>query len=168
MIPWNDLQTPSDLQHITLILIICLLCSTCCLVIITVFIVGEELGFIAAHTPTTLPAPTSTPIQPSNTPIPTSTPVPSKTQTPVPTNTTTNTIGPIISPTSVPTMTIPPTPFPTAGAPCDCTGPNLNCDSNFLFHDEAQACYNYCVSLGFGDIFGLDGNNDGIACEELP
>lgn len=30
----------------------------------------------------------------------------------------------------------------------------------------AQACFNYCVAQGVGDIHGLDG--DGDACESLP
>jgi len=42
-----------------------------------------------------------------------------------------------------------------------------NCE-DFRTRDEAQACYEYCESLGQGDIHGLDGDNDGIACEHLP
>jgi micrococcal nuclease len=53
-------------------------------------------------------------------------------------------------------------------APCNCGGPDLDC-KNFKTHAAAQACYDYCVSQGFGDVFGLDGNdNDGLACESLP
>lgn len=53
-------------------------------------------------------------------------------------------------------------------AACNCSGPDLNC-SDFNTHSAAQACYNYCVSLGFGDVFRLDGkDNDGLACESLP
>lgn len=59
-----------------------------------------------------------------------------------------------------------PDPQPQPGA-CDCTGPYLNC-SDFATHAAAQACYEYCMSLGYGDVFGLDGDNDGIACESLP
>jgi len=73
----------------------------------------------------------------------------------------------------------PPTlvPLPTAvssggssdgNAPCNCSGPDLDC-KDFNSHASAQACYNYCVSHGFGDVFRLDGNdNDGRACESLP
>lgn len=59
---------------------------------------------------------------------------------------------------------------PSQGGPCNCSGPDLNCDiKDFLSHVQAQACYNYCVSQGFGDVFRLDGiDNDGIACENLP
>jgi hypothetical protein len=46
--------------------------------------------------------------------------------------------------------------------------PNLNCHTDFLLQVDAQACYDYCISLDLGDIFGLDGDNDGIACEDLP
>lgn len=50
-------------------------------------------------------------------------------------------------------------------AVCNCGGPDLNC-GDFGSHASAQACYNYCVSQGYGDIFRLDGNdNDGLACE---
>lgn len=64
------------------------------------------------------------------------------------------------------------TPTPVSGGNgggvCNCSGPDLNC-KDFGSHAAAQACYNYCVSQGFGDVFGLDGNdNDGLACESLP
>lgn len=63
-----------------------------------------------------------------------------------------------------------PTPVPTAQSPtaiCDCSGNIYNC-SDFSTHAQAQACYEYCKSLGRGDIHRLDGDNDGIACERLP
>jgi len=55
----------------------------------------------------------------------------------------------------------------TTPAPCDCSGPDLNC-SDFSTHAEAQACYEHCLQQGYGDIHGLDGDDDGIACESLP
>jgi len=69
-------------------------------------------------------------------------------------------------------------PFPTApatgsgnsggSAACNCSGPDLDC-GDFSTHAAAQACYNYCVSQGYGDVFRLDGkDNDGLACESLP
>ena len=71
---------------------------------------------------------------------------------------------------SAPTLAV----FPTSassgggGAVCNCSGPDLDC-GDFSSHNAAQACYNYCVSQGFGDVFRLDGNdNDGQACESLP
>ena len=59
-----------------------------------------------------------------------------------------------------------PTPDPPATG-CNCTGPDLNC-SDFSTHAEAQACYERCKGLGYGDVFRLDGDSDGIACESLP
>ena len=53
-----------------------------------------------------------------------------------------------------------------APKPCDCDGPDLNC-SDFKSGKEAQNCYDYCKKLGYGDIFNLDGNDDGEACESL-
>jgi len=49
-------------------------------------------------------------------------------------------------------------------SPCNCTGPALNCD-DFATTEEAQRCYAYCISQGYGDVFGLDGDKDRIACE---
>jgi len=62
-----------------------------------------------------------------------------------------------------------PTPSPStqpSPPPCDCSGDIYNC-SGFSTHAEAQACYEYCKSLGRGDIHRLDSDNDGIACESL-
>jgi len=58
-----------------------------------------------------------------------------------------------------------PTPLPTNGL-CDCSGNIYNC-ADFGTHAEAQGCYEYCKSLGRGDVHRLDGDNDGIACESL-
>lgn len=62
-----------------------------------------------------------------------------------------------------------PTPSPTPSTPavCDCSGNIYNC-GDFATQAAAQACYDYCVSLGCGDIHRLDGDNDGQACESLP
>ena len=56
---------------------------------------------------------------------------------------------------------------PIGGDVCSCSGDTLNC-SDFSTHASAQACFNYCISQGAGDIHKLDGNNDGNACESLP
>ena len=58
-------------------------------------------------------------------------------------------------------------PGPPASAPCNCAGPDLDC-SDFTTHAAAQACYEYCLSQGYGDVFRLDGDSDGSACESLP
>jgi micrococcal nuclease len=56
----------------------------------------------------------------------------------------------------------------SGNAPCNCSGPDLDC-GDFNTHSAAQSCYDNCVSQGFGNIFRLDGNdNDGLACESLP
>jgi len=53
------------------------------------------------------------------------------------------------------------------GASCDCGGPDLDC-GDFASHAEAQACYESCKQRGYGDVFGLDADSDGVACESLP
>jgi len=87
------------------------------------------------------------------------------------------------TPEPLPTATLePPTQLPTLLAPtatlfiynsptvgpaaavCPCSGDTLNC-SDFGSHTSAQACYNYCVSLGVGDIHNLDRDGNGLACE---
>lgn len=61
-----------------------------------------------------------------------------------------------------------PTSAPSGGgAVCSCAGNIYNCP-NFSTRAQAQACFNYCVSLGVGDIHRLDGDNNGLACENLP
>lgn len=55
---------------------------------------------------------------------------------------------------------------PPSGAVCDCSANIYNCPDFGGNQSAAQACYNYCVSLGEGDIHRLDGNDgDGIVCE---
>jgi len=56
---------------------------------------------------------------------------------------------------------------PIVGDVCSCSGDTLNC-SDFGTHSSAQACFNYCISQGAGDIHKLDQNNDNNACESLP
>jgi beta-lactamase superfamily II metal-dependent hydrolase len=70
-------------------------------------------------------------------------------------------------PTITPTPTATVTTTPTPATVCDCSYNRYNC-GDFSTHDEAQACYDYCISMGKGDIHGLDSDNDGIACESLP
>ena len=73
---------------------------------------------------------------------------------------------PASTPTLAPaTATTAPTQPPAAV--CGCSGDLYNC-SDFSTHAAAQACYNYCVAQGVGDIHGLDGDGDGDACESLP
>jgi hypothetical protein len=78
--------------------------------------------------------------------------------------TTIPTFTPLPLPTNTLVVVIPTSP-PAAGV-CSCSGDTYNC-SDFSSHASAQACFNYCVSIGRGDIHRLDGNNDGDACESL-
>jgi hypothetical protein len=52
----------------------------------------------------------------------------------------------------------------TSGGTWDCSYNRYNC-ADFATQAEAQACYDYCMSCGVGDIHDLDRDNDGIACE---
>ncbi|MBX3016181.1 MAG: excalibur calcium-binding domain-containing protein [Caldilineaceae bacterium] len=87
----------------------------------------------------------------------------------------TATLGPIstitATSTTTPTPTSTPTRTPTATATIQlsyiCDRDAYNC-SDFSTQAAAQAVYDYCVNLGFGDIHRLDSNNDGEACESLP
>ena len=88
---------------------------------------------------------------------------------------------------SIPVVEAPPAPFPTEPPPavestsesqpteivpteqppaeiCDCSGNHLNCP-DFGTHASAQACYEYCISIGRGDVHGLDRDDDGTACD---
>lgn len=58
-------------------------------------------------------------------------------------------------------------PSPPSAALCNCSGNIYDC-ADFPTQAAAQACYEYCLSLGAGDIHRLDGDNDGTACESLP
>lgn len=68
---------------------------------------------------------------------------------------------------SPPQPTSPPGPPQSSEAVCGCSGNIYNC-GDFSTHAQAQACYEYCVSQGRGDVHRLDGDNDGSACESLP
>lgn len=60
-----------------------------------------------------------------------------------------------------------PWPSPAPGEPpCTCWADSRNCDS-FRTQSEAQACFEYCMGLGAGDIHNLD-DGDNRACESLP
>jgi len=83
--------------------------------------------------------------------------------TPLPTTTTIKT-----SVTTIPstTKTIQST-ISSTSKPCECTSDSKNC-SNFKKKTEAQACYDYCISQGAGDIHRLDADGDSEVCESLP
>ena len=56
---------------------------------------------------------------------------------------------------------------PSRSSACSCSGNTYNCD-DFSTHRQAQACFDYCRSLGKGDVHRLDRDSDGSACETLP
>lgn len=139
----------------------------------------------ATRTPTLSPTPTRTPtltptpkptLTPSATLTPTVTPTASATPTPQPTATFTPR-PPTFTPKPPaatatprpPAATATPQPPAATSAPvCDCSGNTLNC-GDFQTQRAAQACYNYCIAQGRGDIHDIDGNDkDGRACESLP
>lgn len=72
--------------------------------------------------------------------------------------------------TSTPTRQ-PATATPTATATTEtvfvCSSNFYNC-SDFSTQAQAQTVFNYCFVRGFGDIHGLDGDGNGLACESLP
>ncbi len=98
-------------------------------------------------------------VSPADGEVPTAMP----TTTPTPTATETQQPGPTV--THTPTVT--PTATQSSSGPCPCDADVRNC-SDFATQPEAQACFDWCVSQGAGDIHGLDSNNDGEACESLP
>ena len=71
----------------------------------------------------------------------------------------------IISVTATPTRSrvLPST--SSSGSVCSCSSNSLNCD-DFSTHSQAQACFNYCIGKGAGDIHDLDRDNDKSVCED--
>ena len=68
------------------------------------------------------------------------------------------------TPSLTPTIDLTASATPQAAAgPCNCQGPDLDC-SDFGTRADAQACYDYCKKQGFGDIFFIDIDHDGLAC----
>lgn len=85
-----------------------------------------------------------------------------------PTDTPTATATVHVSPTATSTATRPPAATATtAPGVCLCYADLYNCD-DFATQSQAQACYDYCWSLGCGDVHHLDADHDGIVCEWLP
>ncbi|MCI0551280.1 MAG: hypothetical protein L0287_10015 [Anaerolineae bacterium] len=121
------------------------------------YIVETANALAALNSPTSASTLTSIP---TSTDLPTPTAAPVLTQVILPTD------------TPLPTVTIvviiPATNPPAGGAVCSCSADLYNCNLNdFSGRSAAQACYEYCISVGAGDIHGLDGDNNGLACEGL-
>jgi hypothetical protein len=66
----------------------------------------------------------------------------------------------------MPPVEPPSAPSPAAFA-CTCDYDRFKCDS-FETQEEAQGSFQYCIDESAGDIHKLDGDNDGVACEDLP
>lgn len=133
-----------------------LLLTICVAGMTSMLSIGHGAGQTIPDGPVYLPI-VLRPAQPTatNTPIPTATALPA-TNTPVPTH------------TAQPAATNTPRPTATTTLLFTCDHDEYNC-SDFSTQAEAQEVYDYCVSLGFGDIHRLDGNNNnGEACESLP
>jgi endonuclease YncB( thermonuclease family) len=56
---------------------------------------------------------------------------------------------------------------PPSGVVCECGYNAYNCN-DFSSRAEAQACFDYCKAQGAGDVHLMDGNSNGLACENLP
>lgn len=140
----------------------------------TIAVTSNPVATITA-TPSVTPTPTATSSGESTaTGTATSTATSTATDTPTATATSTDGATATNTPTATATDEATPTSTPTAtatqvsGAVCDCSGNLYNC-SDFDTQPEAQACFDYCVNQGVGDIHGLDNpDHDGIACEGLP
>jgi endonuclease YncB( thermonuclease family) len=68
--------------------------------------------------------------------------------------------------TATSTARPPATKQPSVGV-CDCDHNKYNC-SSFASRADAQACFDYCVGQGAGDVHLLDSNSNGLACENIP
>ena len=79
--------------------------------------------------------------------------------------------SPTLTMTSAPSSITPViTPITRSGdaIPCDCTGPDLQCD-DFITQAAAQTCWDYCSAQGISNPFDLDGfDHDNKVCEYLP
>jgi len=113
---------------------------------LTQLAISPTLNVTSTFLPTLTPPAT---LAPSETSLPTSTVI-------------------FILPTNEPELTtvfiLPTSPPPVISGSCSCSGDNLNC-SDFSDHSSAQACFDYCIQQGAGDINKLDQDNDGDACE---
>lgn len=125
---------------------------------------------LKAPTPTANPteAPAADTPTPTVTATPTRTPPVSGASPAPPRHTATATQTATMTAIATATPTVTPTATNSApSGPCPCSSDSRNC-SSFNTQSAAQACYNFCVSQGAGDIHRLDSDNDGVACESLP
>jgi hypothetical protein len=57
-------------------------------------------------------------------------------------------------------------PTVATGPACKCGEDSYKCD-DFPTQAAAQACFDYCIAQGAGDIHRLDQDNNLIVCEDL-
>lgn len=169
---WNKKLTLGHVKTNVLTILLALL-LLCCGFQITITAVGNGLrsaGILPTLTPTSTRAPTSTPL-PTRTPLPTATLRPTRTPKPTatqrPTATPTRYLTPRPTATTITRSAITPLPAATTGPVCECSYNAYNCD-DFITHRAAVECFEYCNSIGAGDIHALDGDGDGRVCEDLP
>ena len=165
---WNNL-TPFGrllIGFISLFLILCIAFS-CFSTVLVILLPVPTLTSQAAPTFTVSPAPD---IYPDFTPLPSSslTPFPTRlvyasSTPPIYLVTPTITFVPFLVPSLTPTFTR----VPRNKSVCQCAYDKFSC-SDFPNQKRAQACYDFCYSLGKGDVHHLDDNGDGIACNGLP
>ena len=129
-------------QGCAITVIAALALSLCCLILVLI-IPDQEAVPTPTLTATQLPTPTRT--------VEWHTPEPQATFTPIPTPT--NAAARFNSPSE---------PI------CSCEDDVYNCPDFQNMGITGQACFDYCRSLGVGDIHGLDADEDGLVCEQKP
>ena len=63
--------------------------------------------------------------------------------------------------------TNPPSNSPSSNATCTCSSNSYNC-KDFSSRSAAQSCFEYCNSVGAGDVHRLDSDSDNRVCESMP
>lgn len=138
----------------------CLVCIAASMVVIFLNDGGQTTATEMIKTATAMIAspPTYTPIPKTVTHTPVDTPTPIENPSP--------TSGFTAAPsfTSWPTRTLSDSGGGIGNGACSCDGNTYNC-SDFSSQRSAQACYDYCKFLGYGDVHRLDADKDGLACE---
>jgi len=141
------------------VLLLLFACCSLCLIYGLADNTARRIGILPTRTPTPVRSAT-----PTATRKPTRTPVPTRTPKPTAYPTKAATARPTA--TRIPAATL--APASTSAPVCDCSVNRYNCTPDFVTHRAAQACYDYCVSQGLGDIHELDKDGNGSACESLP
>lgn len=126
-----------------------------CVLCVGASLAMSALGLLPTRTPT---------LSPTGTAVPTFTVTPASTRK--------RKAGPTVTlvperspvPTVAPSATLAPTVAGAGEAPCNCSGPDLDC-KDFSSQRQAQACFDFCGGTAH-DVFGLDKDGDGRVCEK--